>query len=110
MKSDPRSDKSSATPLSDQQRKVERRQQLLGITGGVGLGMMLLAVVPSLAQSPGWVETLLWMGALGGVLASLPAFERAGAVLTRRDNRLLNLAVSLGIVILFLAALVYILR
>ena len=110
MKSNPKSEKPTTASLTDEQRKHERRNQLLGITGGVGVGLMLLAVVPSLAQAPGWIETLLWTGALGGVVTSLPAFERAGAALTRRDNRLLNLTVSLGIVVLFLAALALLLR
>ena len=91
-------------------RKRERRRQIIGIGIGIAVGMTLLLAIPTLAQSFGTIETLLWSGAIGGVLGSLASFERAGAALTRRDNRFLNLAVSLGIVIAFFTLVLWLLR
>lgn len=89
-------------------RRRERRRQLVGIFAGVGLGLMLLGLFPGLEQSLGFVETLLWSGAIGGMLGSLASFERAGAALTRSDNRFLNLSLAFGIVAVMLL-LVYLL-
>lgn len=83
-------------------RRRERRRQLIGIFAGVGVGLMLLGLFPSLEQSLGFFETLLWSGAIGGILGSLASFERAGAALTRSENRLLNMFVALGIVFVML--------
>jgi hypothetical protein len=89
-------------------RRRERRRQLVGIFAGVGVGLMLLGLIPGLEQSVGFFETLLWCGAIGGMLGSLASFERAGAVLTRGDNRALNLLVAFGFVAVILL-LVYLL-
>lgn len=91
-------------------RKRERRRQLIGIGLGIGVGMILSIFFPAIVQSIGLIETLLWSGAIGGVLGSLASFERAGAALTRSDNRFVNLALSLGIVIAFFALVLLLLR
>lgn len=91
--------------LRRSQRGKGIRMQLIGILAGGGLGWVAYYVYPGLGQGMDTLEAVLWGASLGGVLASLPAFERAGAALTRRDNRLLNLSVSLGILALVLALL-----
>jgi hypothetical protein len=48
---------------------------------------------------------LLWGAAIGAALASLDSFEKAGAALTRRENKALNLLVGLGIPALLLITL-----
>jgi hypothetical protein len=51
------------------------------------------------------LTVILVSAAIGGALGSLDGFIRAGAVITRRDNRALNLLVGLGIRILLLLLL-----
>jgi hypothetical protein len=56
------------------------------------------------------LTVILVSAAMGGALASLDGFIRAGAALTRRDNRALNLLVGLGIPILLLLLLLLLSR
>ena len=78
---------------------------MVGIFGGAAIGWALSVVFPGLEERFGLLAILLWSGAIGGILTSLEEFMRAGAALTRRDNRALNLLVGLGIPILLLALL-----
>ena len=80
-------------------------RQMVGIFGGAAIGWALSIVFPGLEERFGLLAILLWSGAIGGILTSLEEFMRAGAALTRRDNRALNLLVGLGIPILLLALL-----
>ena len=54
-------------------------------------------------------SAILWGAAIGAALTSLDSFEKAGAALTRRENKTLNLLVGLVIpgillIILFLVS------
>ncbi len=80
-------------------------RQWVGIFGGAAIGWALMLVFPELEERFGLLTVLLWSGAIGGILTSLGGFMRAGAALTRRDNRALNLMVGLGIPILLLLIL-----
>jgi hypothetical protein len=95
---------------SPERRRQERKRQIVGITAGIGIGMLLLAVFPTFQAAPGTIETVLWSAAIGGLVASFAAFERAGAALTRSRSRILNLAVAFGIVLLFFLLLIFFLR
>ena len=72
-------------------------RQWVGIFGGAAVGWALTVVFPGLVEHYSLLSVLLWSAAIGGVLTSLDGFRRAGAALTRRDNRVLNLVVGLGI-------------
>jgi hypothetical protein len=110
MNKSPQSAASESPNPDKTARKIERRRQLVGIFAGFGVGLMLLSFFPALAQSPGNLETILWSSALGGVFMSLPAFERAGRILTRSENRFLNLVTSLGLVTGFLVLIYFLFR
>jgi hypothetical protein len=89
-------------------RKVRRanfRRELLGIFGGIGLAMAISALIPAIRENYSLGVVILWGGALGGAVMSLERFERAGAALTKKDNRALNYAVGLGIPIALLILL-----
>ncbi len=83
--------------MQSEDRAKYRRRQVWGLFLGVSLGMMLAAVVPAIREqfSPVWV--IILGGAIGSGLASLEQFERAGAALTKSENRVLNFAIGLGI-------------
>ncbi len=80
-------------------------RQWVGIFGGAAIGWALTIIFPGLAERFSLLTVLLWCGAIGGILTSLDKFMRAGAALTRRENRTLNLLVGLGIPILLLLIL-----
>jgi hypothetical protein len=85
-----------------QREKNYWRNQWLGILGGAGAGLMLVALIPALADRFGLLTVVLWSAVLGGVISSWEGFVRAGAALTRSQNRLINLLVGLGIPALLL--------
>lgn len=91
-------------------RRSERRRQILGILIGLIVGMILLYTFPTLVISLSPLGTLLWSAAIGGMIGSIRSFERAGAALTRSDNRALNLLLALGIVVVFLLLVYWILQ
>ena len=80
-------------------------RQWVGIFGGAAIGWALTIIFPGLTERFSLLTVLLWSGGIGGVLTSLDGFMRAGAALTRRDNRGLNLLVGLGIPILLILIL-----
>jgi hypothetical protein len=85
-------------------------RQWVGIFGGAAIGWALMLLFPELESRFGLLTVLLWSGAIGGILTSLDGFRRAGAALTRKDNRALNLAVGLGIPFLLLLILYLVAR
>ncbi len=86
-------------------RKRNWGRQMVGIFGGAAIGWALTFIFPGLEERFGMLTILLWSGAIGGILTSMEEFARAGAALTRRDNRTLNLLVGLGIPLLLLLIL-----
>lgn len=78
------------------------RNQWVGILAGAGAGLMLVGLIPALADRFGLLTVVLWSAVLGGVISSWEGFVRAGAALTHRQNRLVNLLVGLGIPALLL--------
>jgi hypothetical protein len=89
--------------FKDSNRKWGR--QWVGIFGGAAIGWALTIIFPGLAGRFSLLTVVLWSGVIGGILTSMDEFMRAGAALTRRDNRTLNLLVGLGIPILLLLIL-----
>ena len=85
-------------------------RQWVGIFSGAAVGWILTIIFPILEQRFSLLTVVLWTAVVGGVLTSLGDFMRAGAALTRRDNRSLNLAVGLGIPALILVAIFLIFR
>lgn len=58
---------------------------------------MLAALFPALGSRFSLAGLVLWCAAIGGSLASLEMFIRAGAVITRSEQRGLNLLIGLGL-------------
>jgi hypothetical protein len=85
-------------------------RQWVGIFAGAAVGWTLTIIFPGLEQRFSLLTVVLWSAVIGGVLTSLDGFMRAGAALTRRDNRALNLAVGLGIPILIVAVIFLLFR
>ncbi len=77
-------------------------RQWVGAFAGAAAGWALLYLFPSIERRFSLTTVMLVGAALGAALASLDGFIRAGAALTRRENRALNLLVGLGIPILLL--------
>ena len=85
-------------------------QQWVGKISGAVVGWILTIIFPALEQRFSLLTVVMWSAVIGGVLTSLDGFMRAGAALTRKDNRALNLAVSLGVPILILAVIFLLFR
>lgn len=96
--------------LSHEVRRTRFIKELLGIFLGISLAMMLSAVVPAIRENYSLGVVILWGGALGGLLSSFERFERAGAALTRGENKVLNYMIGIIIPLLALVALLYFLR
>jgi len=80
-------------------------RQWTGAGAGAAVGWVLATLFPALEQRLSLFTIILWCGAIGAALANLEGFVRAGAALTRRDNWAVNLAVGLGVPVLFLLLL-----
>ncbi|HLF02392.1 MAG TPA: hypothetical protein VI547_10485 [Anaerolineales bacterium] len=98
------------TQDKDFQRRELRRNQVLGILTGLIGGWMTGNFWPFLSDSVGWAGVLLWGAAIGAMLGSLAQFERAGKVLTRGDNRILNLAIGVSVPLLIISVIGLVLR
>ena len=95
---------------SYKKRRYNFIRQTVGILFGAGIGYLLAVLFPALAERLSLFTLLLICGALGGVIASLEGFTRAGAALTRRENPALNLLVGLGVPALVFLILFFLLR
>ena len=85
-------------------------RQWVGAFAGAAFGWALTYIFPGIEQRFSMLTVILVSAAIGGALASLDGFIGAGAALTRRDNRALNLLVGLGIPILLLLLLLLLSR
>jgi hypothetical protein len=90
--------------------RIDWKRQLLGSLAGGAIGLLLALLVPALAQRLGMFNLVLWSAVLGGALSSLEGFIRAGAALTHRQNRPLNLLIGLGLPALVLLLIAVLLR
>jgi hypothetical protein len=77
-------------------------RQWLGVIGGAIVGFLVSEFLPDLANQIGIFQLVLWCAILGGMLASLEEIIGAGAVITRRQNRWVNLIVGLVVPALLL--------
>lgn len=84
-------------------------RQFAGMIAGVAVGWLLLELAPGL-ESLGRENVLVLAAILGVVATSLRQIERAGAALTRRDDRRLNFLVGLGVPVLIVILLAWTLR
>ena len=86
-------------------RSEFRRRQLVGVMTGLIGGVAASSYWPELRLSLGWYGPILWGGAIGGVIASLPRFGVVGQRLTGRDSPALNFIVGTAL----LAVIVFVL-
>jgi len=77
-------------------------RQWLGVIAGAIVGLLVGVFLPDFANQIGLFPLVLWSAILGGVLASLEEIIGAGAVISRQQNRLLNLIVGLAVPALLL--------
>jgi hypothetical protein len=82
-----------------------RRRQLIGVLTGFIGGAVASGYWPGLRAALEWYGVILWGGAIGGILASLPRFGVVGQRITGRDSPALNFIVGT----LLLAAIVFVL-
>lgn len=77
----------------------------MGVIAGAIIGYLVGTFLPNFSNQIGLLPLVLWSAILGGILASLEQIIRAGAVITRGQNRLFNLVIGLAIPALFLGIL-----
>lgn len=82
-----------------------RLRHVAGMLVGVAIGLTLASLGDSLGYNLASNDALLWGGAIGSVVAGLPEFSQAGAMLTRRENRPLNSLVGLFMAMLLVGVL-----
>ena len=91
-------------------RRDLRRNQVTGVVAGLIGAVMTGNLWPAIppAMPLGWGGVLAWGAAIGAILGSLPQLARAGKLLTRSDNALLNGAAALSapLLLILLLALV----
>lgn len=75
---------------------------MFGVVVGMVGGWMTGNFWPALPAMVGWGGMLLWGAAIGAMIGSLPQFEKAGKILTRSDNRILNTLVALCVPLLII--------
>ena len=78
-------------------RSARFRKEIVGIFLGIGAALIVGALVPAVNENYSLGIVVLWGGAIGGFLASYERFEQAGAMLTRSENRALNLLIGAGL-------------
>ncbi len=85
-----------------------RWSHLVGLLVGAGAGALVAALGGTLGYALSLNDGLFWGAVTGGILAGVPQFIASGAVLTRRENRALNLVVGVvgGLVVLALTMVV----
>jgi|CXWL01.1.fsa_nt_gi hypothetical protein len=99
--------------MNEGQRREMRRNQVIGLLGGLITGAIIGNSWPGVREALGGAGgVMLWGAAIGAALGSLPQFEKAGKVITRSENRTFNLLVGLSIPVLVigLLALVFLRR
>ncbi len=92
-------------PNQQEVRRARFVRELLGIFLGISLAMMISSVVPEIRERYSLGVVILWGGAVGGLLTSYERFEKAGAALTRGDNKVLNYLIGVSLPLLILLSL-----
>ncbi len=91
--------------------RARQRRSLTGMFAGLGLGMMVGALVPWVRQNVDLVSLVLWCSVAGIVLVNLERFAEAGVIITRNeDNKPLNYLVGLGFPVLLLLLFAFLTR
>jgi hypothetical protein len=88
-------DRGEREPMFSFKRLLTGQGMALLLTGAIGGLLVATLVAPRLGWNIRDIDGLVWGLVAGSCLAHLPDFVEAGAKLTRRDNRGLNLAVGL---------------
>ena len=92
--------------MNEQQRREMRRNQVIGLLGGLITGAIIGNSWPGVREAVGGAGgVMLWGAAIGASLGSLPQFEKAGQALTHRESRTFNLLVGLSIPVLVIGLL-----
>ena len=104
MDSDPK-EKQTQEKTSPEVRRQRFIRETVGIVLGIGAAMMFSSLVPAIREQYSLSIVILWGAAIGGLLASYERFERAGEILTRSENRALNILAGVGIPVAVLAIL-----
>jgi hypothetical protein len=92
------------------ERRELRRNQIVGILGGVIGGVMVAFSWPGVEEAIGLTGAMMWGAAIGGVLGSLQQFGQLGKRITHSDNGALNTLVGISIPLLIVAVLALIFR
>ena len=102
-------DKQPTSNDKETQRRELRRNQVFGLVIGLIGGWMTGNFWPAIpAALGGWGGVLLWGAAIGAMIGSLAQFERAGKILTRSDNRMLNTLVALCVPLIIVIVLYWV--
>ena len=90
--------------------RLRRRRTNVGLFAGIGAGMMIGSLIPWVRENIDLLSLVLWSAVFGVAVANLGQFRKAGSILTRQENPVLNFAVGLGLPILFFIALSWVIR
>jgi len=100
--------------MNNDQKETERRElrrnQLVGILGGVIGGVMVVFSWPGIQETLGLTGAMLWGAAIGGALGSLQQFGKLGKRITRSENKTLNTLVGVSLPLFIVAVLALIFR
>lgn len=94
----------SGLPRTDEVRRPDLGEQLKGAAIGavIGLGLGYVAKEGLGVVQGRLVQYALWGGAIGGLLGGADELARAGSRLTKRDEKWLNVLVSvIGFIVIF---------
>jgi len=83
-----------------------RWQHIVGLVAGALLGAAASGLGGVFGYSLTLGDGLFWGGVIGGILAGVPEFAQAGAVLTRSERPLWNLLVGLVGSLVFLGVVI----
>lgn len=77
--------------------RLRRRRNMIGLFGGIGLGLVVGSFVPWIRENLELTSLILWSGAIGMVVTNFKQFGLAGAILTRGENKALNYFIGLAL-------------
>ena len=77
--------------------RLRRRRNMIGLFGGIGLGFVVGSLVPWIRENLNLTSLILWSGVVGMVVTNFRQFGHAGAVLTGGENKVLNYFIGLAL-------------